>query len=537
MKLCKSDLDKKHLWNEAKIALPKFNIEEMVTKTKEKPTWIHFGAGNIFRGFIATLQQELLDSHQVESGIVAVEAYDYQIIDRIYKPSDDLSLLVLMKSDGTLDKKVIASVGESLVGDTSRKDDWERLRSIFTESSLQIVSFTITEKGYAIKDSRGEYLPIIKKDIHDGIGNPEHVMSKITALAYGRYLNGKLPVAFVSMDNCSHNGEILQGSIMAIAQRWVENGFIEEGFLDYLNNPEKVTFPWTMIDKITPRPSEMVKGQLEKIGFEDTEIICTDKKTYISPFVNAEVPQYLVVEDKFPNGRPTLERAGVIFTDRKTVERVENMKVCTCLNPLHTALAVSGCLLGYNLISEEMNDYTLKRLVEEIGYHEGMPVVVNPGIIEPLSFIKQVIEERLPNPFIPDTPQRIATDTSQKLGIRFGETIKAYNNHRLYRTDDLRFIPLVIAIWCRYLMGVDDQDEKMELSSDPMMEELKQYIDNIKLGHVESVGLNLHPILSDCKIFGINLYDVGLAEKIEAYFKELIAEKGAVRKTLDKYLK
>ena len=96
------------------------------------------------------------------------------------------------------------------------------------------------------------------------------------------------------------------------------------------------------------------------------------------------------------------------------------MKVCTCLNPLHTALAIYGCLLGYTLISEEMKNPLLKNMVEVIGYKEGLPVVVNPGILDPKKFIDEVVNVRIPNPFLPDSPQRIATDTSQKLSIRFG---------------------------------------------------------------------------------------------------------------------
>ena len=106
----------------------------------------------------------------------------------------------------------------------------------------------------------------------------------------------------------------------------------------------------------------------------------TAKNTYIAPFINAEAAEYLVVEDKFPNGRMPLEEAGVIFTDRETVNKVEKMKVGTCLNPLHTALAVFGCLLGYELIADEMKDEELRRLVEKIGYDEGLPVVVDPGV-------------------------------------------------------------------------------------------------------------------------------------------------------------
>ena len=82
-----------------------------------------------------------------------------------------------------------------------------------------------------------------------------------------------------------------------------------------------------MIDKITPRPSEAIARQLEALGLADMAPIVTEKGTYIAPFVNAEAPQYLVMEDRFPNGRPALEAAGVYMTDRETVNRTERMKV------------------------------------------------------------------------------------------------------------------------------------------------------------------------------------------------------------------
>lgn len=120
------------------------------------------------------------------------------------------------------------------------------------------------------------------------------------------------------------------------------------------------------------------------------------------------------------------------------------MKVCTCLNPLHTALAIFGCLLSYTRIYKEMEDPELKVLVEKVGYLEGLPVVVDPKIINPKAFIDEVLTKRIPNPFMPDTPQRMGTDTSQKMSIRFGETIKAYINSKDLDVSELKFIPLVI---------------------------------------------------------------------------------------------
>ncbi len=174
-----------------------------------------------------------------------------------------------------------------------------------------------------------------------------------------------------------------------------------------------------MIDKITPRPDASIEALLQKDDIEGLDPVITSKNTYVAPFVNAEETEYLVIEDKFPNGRPELEKGGLIFTTRETVDKVEKMKVCTCLNPLHTALAVFGCLLDYNLISAEMKNETLVKLVEGIGYKEGLPVVVNPGILDPKEFIDTVLNVRVPNPFMPDTPQRIANRYFPETGNPF----------------------------------------------------------------------------------------------------------------------
>ncbi|MDD2418115.1 MAG: mannitol dehydrogenase family protein [Oscillospiraceae bacterium] len=534
--LNKDSLANKKDWGATGVALPQFDIDKMRLQTKSEPIWVHIGSGNIFRGFIAALQHELLDIGKANTGIVAVEVYDEEIIQKIYKPHDDLSLLVLLNPDGTTDKRIIAGVGESLIGSPENKNDWERLKSIFTCPSLQMVSFTITEKGYSLKTLDGDYLPDVKYDLMKGPSSPRNTMSKALALAYERFKAGGCPIAFVSMDNCSNNGDILRNAMLDIATHWVENNLVEPSFFDYISNLEKVSFPWTMIDKITPRPSEIIRDDLEKTGVAGMDIICTDKKTYIAPFVNAETPQYLVIEDSFPNRRPTLELGGAIFTTRENVKNAERMKVTTCLNPLHTALAIFGCLLGYRLIADEMRDARLHKLVGKIGYNEGMPVVVDPIIIDPMEFIKEVIEKRLPNPFIPDTPQRIATDTSQKIPIRFGETLKFYLNHDELDIKSLRFIPLVLAGWCRYLMAVDDNGDEMPLSSDPMLEELQQNFITVKLGQPATAEGALKPILSSKKLFGLDLYEAGLGEQIEDYFKQMIAGKNAVNETLNKYL-
>ena len=536
MHLLDSELRNKEEWEAAGIELPKFDREAMKAATRECPQWVHFGAGNIFRAFPAARQQKLLNDGVEKTGIIVAEGYDYEIIKKAYRPQDDLSLLVTLKANGTIEKTVIGSLAESLTVDRQDEADWNRLKDIFASSTLQMVSFTITEKGYSITSADGSFRSDVAADFEAGPEQADSYIGKLAALCYWRYTHGAAPLALVSMDNCSHNGDKLYAAVDAYAKAWTENGRADKGFLEYIENPAKVSFPWSMIDKITPRPDDSVKKMLEESGFTDTESIVTSKNTYVAPFVNAEEAEYLVIEDAFPNGRPQLEKAGVMFTTRDTVEKVERMKVCTCLNPLHTTLAVYGCLLGYTKISEEMKDADLVKLVEIIGYKEGLPVVTNPGILSPEKFIDEVLQIRVPNPFMPDTPQRIACDTSQKLSIRFGETIKEYMSRPELDVKSLKFIPMVQAGWCRYLLGVDDEGNTFTVSPDPMYEGLAEKLQGVKVGEPCNVHEVLQPILSDAKIFGVDLYEAGLGEYVESIFSELIAGKGAVRAALQKHL-
>lgn len=531
MKLSNKGLENRSAWEQAGYGLPEYDRQAMTARTEEAPFWLHFGAGNIFRAFLANAVQKLLNEKILDRGLLAVA--NEEVIEKLHAPHDDLSILATLKSDGSVEKTVVGSIARFLPLDT--EGGLDSLRKVFAKDSLQMVSFTITEKAYNLTDGSGVLLPDVAKDLRNGPVLPHSYLGKVAALLYARYEAGEKPVAMVSMDNCSHNGDKLRGAVRTFAAEWAKNGLVSGGFLDYVENAQKVSFPWTMIDKITPRPNASVKAMLEQDGVEDLEGLVTAKGSYASPFVNAEECEYLVIEDNFPNGRPALERAGLIFTDRETVDKVEKMKVCTCLNPLHTALAVFGCLLGYDLISKEMEDETLRKLVEIIGYEEGLPVVVDPGILDPREFIDTVLNVRIPNPFMPDTPQRIATDTSQKLPIRYGETIKAYVRDETRDVLELKCIPLVFAGWLRYVLAVDDQGNAFEPSSDPMMETVQAQLAGVKLGDTVDESV-LRPILSNEKIFGVDLYEVGLAERVTAYFKQMLTGPEAVRQTLNAYV-
>ena len=522
-------------WQAKGYNLPEFDREAVIAATKENPYWIHFGPGNLFRAFQANVAQTLLNKGELDRGIVVAEGFDYEIVEKMNRPHDDLHIAVTLKADGTIDKTVVGSVVESCILDSNNDAEYARLKEIFEKDSLQMASFTITEKGYSLTNAKGEIVPVIAADFEAGPAKPNSYLGKVVSLLYTRYLSGKKPIALVSMDNCSHNGDKVYAAVSAFATKWVENGLAEAGFVDYINDRNKVSYPWSMIDKITPRPDASV---VEMLSGDDVDLepVITSMKSYVAPFVNAEETEYLVIEDWFPNGRPALEKGGLMFTDRETVDKVERMKVCTCLNPLHTCLAIYGCVLGYESIYKEMADPQLKKLVEVVGYTEGLPVVVDPGVLDPKEFIDTVLNVRIPNPFMPDTPQRIATDTSQKLAIRFGETVKNYIASETLDVNDLKLIPLVQAGWLRYLMGLDDNGNEFTLSPDPLLEEVRPVVADVKLGVPFNAMEVVGPLLHNTKIWGLDLHEAGLAEKVCMYFEELCAGTGAVRATLKKYV-
>lgn len=527
MKLLLQSIQEKEAWKG--YHLPSFDPAVIAENTKKNPQWLHFGSGNIFRIFPAALCQRLIEAGKMDTGIICCESYDDEVITKCFRPYDNLTIAVTLNADGKLDKEVIGSMADSL----TMLYDSEKIAEIFKQPSLQMVSFTITEKGYSLRNAKHELVPAVVEDMENGPINCKSFMAQLAAMCLGRKYACGAPLALVSMDNCSHNGEKLQMAVMEIAKAWLDNGKIKAEDYAYLEN--NIAFPWSMIDKITPRPHPVVEEQLLADGLEDISPFVTTKHTYTAPFVNAEKSQYLVIEDKFPNGRPPLEEAGVIITTRDVVNKVERMKVCTCLNPLHTCLAVYGCILGYHSIAEEMNDPELSVFIDKMSHVEGMPFVVNPGVIDPENFLNEVLTARFPNPFMPDTPQRIATDTSQKLSIRFGETIKAYIASSDHDVSELKLIPLVLAGWLRYLIGVDDDGNPFEISPDPLLPAMQEKLAGITLGS-EINEEQLRPILSDASIFAVDLYECGLAQKVIGYFKELMAGQGAVRATLKKYV-
>ena len=232
MKLCREAIKDAASWKAAGIDVPGYDVAKIAENTKKAPVWVHFGVGNIFRIFIGGIADKLIENGESDKGIVCAETFDYDIINKIYDPYDNLVLAVTLKADGSTEKKVLGSLTEAIPANVKAERSWNRLKEIFADPGLQMISFTVTEKGYALKGSDGNYLPFIIPDLEKGPEAPTGAMAVVTAMLYHRFQTGGAPLAVVSMDNCSHNGEKLMTSVLTMAQEWLARELVSADFLD-----------------------------------------------------------------------------------------------------------------------------------------------------------------------------------------------------------------------------------------------------------------------------------------------------------------
>ncbi len=190
-------------------------------------------------------------------------------LDLTFSSYDNLSTAVTLKHDGHIDFRIVGCIAEVVKAEQRKPEGWARIKEIFRQPCLQIVSMTITEKGYNIMDFSGDYTAQVKREMADSGLFSENTMGQICLLLYERYLAGKFPLTLLSLDNVSHNGSLFRESVLAYAEAWTKAGFLPGEFYDYIADESKISFPWSMIDKITPGPDASVAQILSEKGYED----------------------------------------------------------------------------------------------------------------------------------------------------------------------------------------------------------------------------------------------------------------------------
>ena len=110
MRLTFEGLKERAAWEAAGIRLPSYSVEKAVRAGVQSPRWLHFGSGNIFRMFLLAIADRLLEQGELAGGILAAAPHDYETVDRIYKPHDNLALAVTLRADGSMEKRVLGSL-------------------------------------------------------------------------------------------------------------------------------------------------------------------------------------------------------------------------------------------------------------------------------------------------------------------------------------------------------------------------------------------------------------------------------------------
>lgn len=450
---------------------------------------VHLGFGAFHRAHQALLTDRLLNKGNCDWGICEVNIVGgEELINEIRK--QDHLYTVLEKGATSKEAFIIGSVKESLLAPT---DGIDAILEKMTDPVVEIVSLTVTEKGYCMLPS-GAGLDLNNALIKADLANPTKPMSApgvIVEALYRRMQRGLKSFTALSCDNIPENGLVLKKAILGLANardpqlaNWIESN---------------TTFPCTMVDRIVPAATSETLTEIEDtLGgmFDPCGIAC-------EPFIQ------WVIEDNFVTNRPNWDEVGAEFVDN--VVPYEEMKL-RMLNGSHSFLAYLGYLAGYEHINDCMNDVNYKKATLTLMMQQQAPTLHVPSHVNLQQYANKLIE-RFSNPSLKHKTWQIAMDGTQKLPQRMLDSIRWH----IKNGSDFSLLALGVASWMRYVGGIDDNNQPIDLR-DPMSEKLQTIVKTSTDG-VERVNALLHLEA----VFGLDLPSNALfKEKVTIHYLSLM---------------
>ncbi|WP_282759406.1 mannitol dehydrogenase family protein [Komagataeibacter saccharivorans] len=395
---------------------------------------VHFGVGNFFRAHEAWYVDKCLAlPGQSEWGIVGVglgggargeaKAKAFQEQDCLYSLTD-------VTADGARSVRVIGALREYLLAPANPEAVLTRL----ADPQTRIVSMTITEGGYNIDEETGRFrldTPAVRADLENP-GTPATVFGYVVEALRRRRYAGIAPFTVLSCDNLRSNGHVAHEAFVGYARA------LDADLAAWID--ANVTFPCAMVDRITPGVDDATRKALNKGSGLDDEL----------PVLAEDFSQW-VLEDKFCNGRPALEKVGVEFVD--DVAGYEQVKV-RMLNAAHLLLGSAGLLLGYRYAHETVQDADLERLVNAYWMQDAMPQIDAPEGVD-LDAYRQRLLSRFSNPSVADTLLRICSDGASKVRVFWTDTVR----RSLTSGRPLERIAFGIAAYLEMLRGHDEKGQ------------------------------------------------------------------------------
>ncbi|MGQ1786382.1 mannitol dehydrogenase family protein [Saccharicrinis sp. GN24d3] len=415
----------------ADVITPTFNRDNITTSI------VHIGVSNFHRAHQAYYTNELMDKYGItDCGICGVDLLDSdRKIYSILKDQDGLYTLITKYPNGQNKIKVICSIVEYFFAPENPMAVIEKM----AHPDIQVISLTIAEDGYHLNEITGKFdmdHPVVAEDIKNPL-SPNTVFGYLTQalkLRQQRKIGG---CTIISCDNIPANGDTMKGSLFHYIER------AEPELLHWVKN--NVTFPNTMVDRITPvtRTEDIENLKTGYLTEDQWPVVC-------EPFAQ------WIIEDHFAAQRPPWEKVGVQFT--RNIEPYENMKL-RLLNAGHSILGILGTLIGYKTVYEAACDEELMLLLEDFMNEEVAPTLDQAKKTDFTNY-KQNVITRFQNPHIKDSLTRICKESSAKVPLFILPTIK----DQLKNKRNITRGAFIIAAWCKYNDGVDENGNSYEIS-------------------------------------------------------------------------
>lgn len=406
-------------------------------RKKLKTGIVHVGVGGFHRSHQAYYIHSLLEQQNaLDWGICGVGLREAdRNIANVLKKQDYLYTLIVQHPNGDVKTEVIGAMNDFILA----VDTPELVIEKMANPDTKIVSLTITEGGYNFNPNNGEF-NFENPDIQQELQNPDKpktIFGYLTAALKKRKAAGLPPFTVLSCDNIQHNGDMAAKMLLAFAQKQ------DTELAEWIK--ENVSFPNTMVDRITP-----VTTSAEINYLKDTFNLEDEWPVVCEPFIQ------WVVEDNFANGRPPLEKVGVQFVP--DVSPYETMKI-RLLNAGHSVLGITGAIHGHATINVCMEDATFAKFMRKYMDLEVTPVL---GTIEGMDLeqYKDSLEERFANPNIKDSVGRICSESSAKLPKFLVPTLQ----ENLASGGSIDYATFILAAWCYYSdKGLNENNEPLEI--------------------------------------------------------------------------
>jgi fructuronate reductase len=403
------------------------------------------GIGAFHRAHQAFYTEAVLNKLGGDWGIIGCSLRSSSVRDQL-SPQDGLYTLVERSGEGEK-LQIIGCVIKNLVGPENPAE----LISAMSQENIKIVSLTITEKGYCHDPATGNLNPQHPDIEHDlkNLDKPKSAIGYIVAALQQRFDAGAKSFTVLSCDNLPNNGEVLEKVVVQFAER------ISKDLAFWI--VANTCFPSTMIDRIVPATTDDDRRDIEqRLGVRDEGLVVAE------PFTQ------WVIEDKFSDDRPQWESVGVLLVN--DVRVFEKIKL-RLLNGIHSTMAYAGYLSGFTYISEVMSEPAFVNLVKLYMAREAGETLVAPKGFD-IEAYKQQLCDRFSNKALKHRTWQIAMDGTQKIPQRLLESLRV----QLTSHGHIDIICMGIAAWIRYVSGVDEQGNPIEVL-DPMAEELRGLCD------------------------------------------------------------